>query len=118
MVKTAMALPQILPGVPLRPLEWLTPSPDVAAIDFQVPSTDEIICADVYRPRGTASRAGIVLALGANDLGGRDPRAVALADMLARSGFVVLVMTGARTLVQPDAEDPFDLMNAPARASA
>jgi dienelactone hydrolase len=58
------------------------------------------------------------MALGANDLGSRDPRAVALADAFARSGFVVLVMSGAATLIAPDGNDPADLVRAPARAIA
>jgi hypothetical protein len=79
---------------------------------------EDVVCADVYHPAGLGHHPGIVLALGANDLGGRDPRAIALADALTRSGFVVLVMTGARTLVQPEGDDPADLARAPARAVA
>ena len=73
---------------------------------------------DVYTPHGCTRRAAIVMALGANDLGSRDPRAVALADALARSGFVVLVMSGAATLIAPGDNDPADLVRAPLRAIA
>ena len=118
MVKTAIALPQVVSRVPIRPLEWLTPPADRASVEFDVPSRGERIRADVYRPRTRLPRPAIVMALGANELGGRDRRAVALADALARSGFVVLVMTGARTLADPGAYDPLELANAPARTSA
>jgi hypothetical protein len=118
MVKTAIALPQVVSRVPVRPLEWLTPPAARDSIEFDVPSRGERIRADVYRPGLPLPRPGIVMALGANELGGRDRRAVALADALARSGFVVLVMTGARTLADPDAYDPLELSNAPARTAA
>ncbi len=58
------------------------------------------------------------MALGANDLGSRDPRAVAFADTLARSGFAVLVMSSAPTLNSPHDNDPADLVRAPTRALA
>jgi dienelactone hydrolase len=74
--------------------------------------------ADVYTPNGRKRRAAIIMALGANEFGSRDSRAVALADALARSGFVVLVMSGAQTLITPDDNDPADLVKAPARAIA
>jgi acetyl esterase/lipase len=112
-----MALPQIVPSTPLRPLEWVTPPArrEAVLIESQA-DQDGPLAADVYRLGGQRRRPGIVMALGANDLGSRDPRAVALADTLARSGFVVLVMSGAPMLNTPENNDPSDLVRAPGRA--
>jgi dienelactone hydrolase len=117
-VKAAIALPQIVPSVRLRPLEWVTPPAQRGTVLINSEDEDDALRADVYTPTGPRRRPAIIMALGANDLGSRDPRAVALADALARSGFVVLVMSGAQTLLTPDGNDPADLVKAPARAIA
>jgi pimeloyl-ACP methyl ester carboxylesterase len=117
-VKAAIALPQIVPNAPLRPLEWLTPPARREHVVLDSQGDADALRADLYRPAGSKRRPGIVMALGANDLGSRDPRAVALADAFARSGFVVLVMSGAATLIAPDGNDPADLVRAPSRAIA
>jgi dienelactone hydrolase len=115
-MKAAIALPQVVPAARLRPLEWITAPAHREQV--LIDAEEDRLEADVYRPHGHKPRPGIVMALGANDLGTRDPRAVALADMLARSGFVVLVMSGARVLITPDGNDAADVVKAPLRAIA
>src|SRR5207237_7877773 len=78
----------------------------------------DVVWGEIYRSPGLGRRPGIILTLGANELGGRDPRAIALADTLARSGFVVLMMCGAPAVVDPVADAPAALARAPARAAA
>ncbi|HEX8969875.1 MAG TPA: dienelactone hydrolase family protein, partial [Chloroflexota bacterium] len=116
LAKAAIALPQVVSRVPVRPLEWITRPADREQVAFD--AGPERVCADVYRPRGPGQHPGIVMALGVNELGGRDPRAVTLADGLARSGFVVLVMAGANPRSDPDANDLTDLARAPAKVAA
>jgi hypothetical protein len=55
----------------------------------------------------------VVVSLGANDLGLRDPRVIGLANALARSGFATLVVAGSNTLAQiDDLDGPIGLVEA------
>jgi dipeptidyl aminopeptidase/acylaminoacyl peptidase len=55
----------------------------------------------------------VVVSLGANDLGLRDPRVIGLANALARSGFATLVVAGSDTLARTgDLDGPIGLVEA------
>jgi len=120
LLQAVLALPQIVPAAPLRPLEWLTPPPARRRLSFEVDR--QPAWADLYLPGGPrpCRWPGIVLTLGANELGGQDPRAVALAEALARCGFLVLLVPGSPALMAPDGAHggPLGLVEAPAVAAA
>ncbi len=103
MVRATLFLAEVLAVIPVRPLAWLTRSPDRQQITFEGPYGNCV--GYLYRPAGGGRRAGLVLFLGAAEVGPDDPRVQRLADGLARSGFVTLMcwstaMQGG--LVQPD----------------
>jgi hypothetical protein len=112
-LKAALALPQILPQAPARPLEYVTSAPPTQPLTVSLDQqAAEEIPADLYLPAEPGRRMpGVVLTLGANDLGGRDPRVIGLADGLARSGFATLVVTGSPALAEADG--PLGLAEAP-----
>jgi dipeptidyl aminopeptidase/acylaminoacyl peptidase len=111
-LKALLAVVQILPQAPARPLEWRSPAPLRERVCLR-PSEIE---AELYRPappRPGQRHPGVVVSLGANDLGLRDSRVVGLANTLARSGFVPLVVAGSNSLAQTDdLEGPIGLVEA------
>ncbi|MBI4282608.1 MAG: hypothetical protein HY672_03875 [Chloroflexi bacterium] len=87
--KTGGFVFQVLPNVPVKPLEWFTASPVKEEVFF--PQGQGQGVADLYRPSGTGRRAAVLLFLGVNPAGRDDERVVNLAEGLARSGMVVMV---------------------------
>lgn len=87
--KTMLFLPQILPGIPIKPQEILLGSPVREAIQY--PIATGLGEADLYIPKRGSSHAGILLFLGVAPAGQDDPRVIGLAESLARSGAVVMI---------------------------
>lgn len=87
-IKAALLLPHLLPGAPLRPLEWVTPPPVHEEVSFPWDETE--VPADLYRPRHPGRYGALVLSLGVNP-NPRDPLLLRLTDGLARVGVVVLI---------------------------
>lgn len=83
-VKGAALVPEVIPS-PIHLLSLLTPSPRRSNI--RLADGD----ADLYRPRGFATAPGVVVVPGGNPEGKDDPRIVAFADAVARTGRRVLV---------------------------
>lgn len=115
LAKAVVAVPQIVP-VPIRPLEWLTAAPSRQTVSFECKGRATL--ADLYRPAVSGRQPAVVMTLGANDLGARDPRAITLATTLARSGFLTLVVVGAPRMVDSDVLDPLGILEAPAVTAA
>ena len=88
-VRTALFLPQILPGFPVKPQEWFTGSPTRLAVSFPIASGNGV--ADVYFPSSQGKHSAVLLFLGVNPAGRDDPRVVGLAEGFARSGVVVMI---------------------------
>ncbi|MCH8309597.1 MAG: hypothetical protein IIB17_03770, partial [Chloroflexi bacterium] len=88
-VRTALFLPQILPGFPVKPQEWFTGSPTRQAVSFPIASGNGV--ADVYFPPTQGQHSAVLLFLGVNPAGRDDPRVVGLAEGFARSGVVVMI---------------------------
>ena len=88
-LKTALFIPQTLPGLPVRPQGWFTRTPIKEEVSY--PLASSIGVADLYRPPGDGPYPAVLLFLGVNPAGRDDPRVVRLADGLARSGMVVLI---------------------------
>ena len=80
---------QVVPAVPVKPLEWFTPDPERRQIRFEAPGGE--IEADLYVPGGDGPFAATLLFLGVNPAGRDDARVVNLAGGLARTGRVVMV---------------------------
>ena len=107
--KTLLLVPQLLPAVPVNPLEWFTRSPEQREVTFATASGSGV--ADVYRIPDGRERAGILLFLGVNPAGRDDPRVVNLGQGLARSGFVVMIPWSEKMVERRlDVDAPDDLV--------
>ena len=91
-VKALLFIPEIVPGVPVRPQQWLVGEPTYQPVRF--PAGDTEGGGDLYIPAGGGKHPAVVLFFGvipAGPAGPDDPRIVNLAQGLARSNMVVLI---------------------------
>ena len=88
-VRTALFLPQILPGFPIKPMEWVTGSPSRQEVSFPLAAGNGV--ADLYVPSGEGKHSAVLLFLGVNPAGRDDKRIVGLAEGLARAGIAVMI---------------------------
>ena len=88
-VKALLFIPEIIPGSPVRPQQWLVDEPSYQEIRFSV--GDAEASADLYIPAGGGKHPAVVLFFGVIPAGRDDPRIVNLARGLARSNMVVLI---------------------------
>ncbi len=102
---------QVVPAVPVKPLEWFTPDPERRQIRLQGEGGE--LQADLYVPGGEGPFAATLLFLGVNPAGRDDPRVVNLAGGLARTGRVVMVPWSANMVAKRvEASDARDLVSA------
>lgn len=110
-VRTLLFLPQVVPSVPVKPLEWLTGKPSHIEVEF--PTSNGVGWADLYMPAGDDMHGAVMLFLGVNPAGSRDARVVGLARGLARSGMAVMIpWSNEMTRKQVRSEEIGDLVNA------
>ncbi len=89
-VRTALFIPQVLPGIPIKPQEWVTPDPVWREITY--PKADGLGTADLYLPGGSGEHSAVLFFLGVvAEPPRQDQRVVALAEGLARAGMVVML---------------------------
>lgn len=89
-VRTALFLPQVLPAIPVKPLEWVTRGPTRQEIEFPIAEGQGE--ADLYIPAGSGEHSAVLFFLGVIPPEDReDPRILGLAEGLARSGMVVMI---------------------------
>ena len=88
-IKAALFIPQILPAIPLKPLEYVSGTPIREKITFT--SSQGISEADIYFPSGDGMHAAVVFFMGIVPPDREEERIVALAEGLARTGMVVLI---------------------------
>ena len=88
-IKAALFIPQILPAIPVKPLEYVSGTPTKKEITFH--SSQGISEADIYFPSGVGIHAGVVFFMGIVPHDREEERIVALAEGLARTGMVVLI---------------------------
>ncbi|MBI4538724.1 MAG: hypothetical protein HY704_04335 [Gemmatimonadetes bacterium] len=88
-VRTALFIPQVLPGIPVKPQEWFTRPPIRGRVIY--PLAEGEGAADLFRPAGQGKHAATLFFLGVNPGGCEDPRVTAFASALARSGLVVML---------------------------
>lgn len=88
--RVALFIPQILPDISAQPLEWFTPDPVWQKIKY--PTSNQDGFADLVIPGEPGDYGAVLFYLGVFvDHPREDPRIVALAEGLARSGMVVLI---------------------------
>jgi dienelactone hydrolase len=85
---SGLLLVQVARPLQSGPLHRLTGMPTREAVTF--PGGGREMAGSLYRPSRRSPGTGIILVHGVNETGKDDPRIVWLADLLARSGFVVL----------------------------
>ena len=88
-IKAALFIPQILPAIPVKPLEYLSGTPIRQEITFT--SSQGISEADIYLPSGDGVHPGVVFFMGIVPPDREEERILALAEGLARTGMVVLI---------------------------
>ncbi|OGE06247.1 hypothetical protein A2W70_00210 [Candidatus Curtissbacteria bacterium RIFCSPLOWO2_02_41_11] len=87
-LKTALLVPEVTSGFPVKPLEWVSKEPVVSEVNLQVDGKE--IKADLYRPQDNKQHPAVVFTLGVV-ITRRNPAVTKFAQALTRSGFVVLV---------------------------
>ena len=88
-VKAALFIPQILPAIPIKPLEYVSGTPTREEITFE--SSEGLSEADIYMPSGKGTHPGVVFFMGIVPPDREEERILALAEGLARTGMVVLI---------------------------
>ena len=84
-----MFVPNLVPGFPVRPLNWFTADPERITVTFS--NGMETWEGDLYLPGTAAPHPGMVVALGVTPAGRDDSRVRRLGDGLARMGVAALV---------------------------
>ena len=109
-IRTLLFVPQILPAIPIKPQEWVTRDPVWQSIQF--PTKHGYGSADLISPARGNNHSAVLFFLGVVvDHPRDDPRVIALAEGLARSGMVVMIPWSRTQLQQRIAiEDIEDLV--------
>ncbi len=87
--KAALFIPQVLPDIPVTPLEWITGDPVYVEVSYPLAEGEGI--ADLYLPAGSGKHSAVLFFQGVVPGGRFDSRMVGLAEGLARSGMAVMV---------------------------
>lgn len=89
-VRALLFVPQVLPASPIKPQEWVTRDPVWQSIEF--PTKHGYGSADLISPARGDNHSAVLFFLGVVvDHPREDPRVIALAEGLARSGMVVMI---------------------------
>jgi dienelactone hydrolase len=87
--KTAVFILKVLPMLPSRPVDWVTPSPVVERVRYSTHRGP--VEGDLYRPSGAGPHPGVIICLGVVPFGVDHPQVPRLGEALARSGFAALL---------------------------
>lgn len=87
--KTAVCLLKVMPMLPSRPIDWVTPRPVVERLCYRTAHGDAD--GDLYRPSTSGPHPGIVVCLGVVPFGVDHPQVPRLGEALARAGFAALL---------------------------
>lgn len=87
--KSLLFLPSLIPGSPVRPINWFTDAPE--RIDVTFSDGVSTYSGHLYLPATRPPHPGIVVSLGVNPAGPDDERVVRLGEGFARMGVVALV---------------------------
>lgn len=80
---------KVLPNVPSKAVDWLTPEPVIVRVRY--PSLSGMVDAELYRPGGPGPYPGVVICLGVVPFGVDHPQVPRLGAALARAGFAALL---------------------------
>jgi len=87
--RSAVLVIEVLPMLPSKPVDWLTPMPIIEQVRYETRDGETI--ADLYRPGRVGPHPGILVCLGAVPLGQDHPQVKRLGNALARSGSAALL---------------------------
>lgn len=87
--KTAVFLLKVLPTLPSRPIDWVTPEPVIERVRYPMP--DGWAEGDLYRPGGHGPHPSVVVCLGVVPFEVDHPQVPILGAALARAGFATLL---------------------------
>jgi len=87
--KTTVFFLKVFPMLPSRPVDWVTPSPQIVKVRY--PTSDGFAEGDLYRPPGDGPHPGIVVCLGVVPFEVDHPQVPVLGRALARAGFAALL---------------------------
>ncbi|HEV2127447.1 MAG TPA: hypothetical protein VGR22_02385 [Thermomicrobiales bacterium] len=88
-VKTAVFVLKVLPTLPSRPVDWVTPPPVRERVRY--PSLHGEVEAEIARPASRGPHPGIVVCLGVVPFGVDHPQVPRLQGALTRAGFATLL---------------------------
>src|SRR5512146_737793 len=87
--RTGVFTLKVLPMLPSRPLDFVTPTPVVEKLTYQ--TQDGSATGDLYRPSSPGKHPGVVVCLGVVPFGVDHPQVPILGKALARAGFAALL---------------------------
>lgn len=87
--KTLVFFLKVLPMLPSKPIDWVTPTPLVEHVRYPTPGGGRD--AELYRPASDGPHPGIVVCLGVVPFGVDHPQVPRLGAALARAGFATLL---------------------------
>ena len=88
--KTTLFVTQIIPDLPVRPLELISKTPSRQQISFKT-SNGEMASADLYLPSGNDRNPAVIFFMGVVPPNRNDERIVNMSEGLARTGTAVLI---------------------------
>ena len=88
--KTTLFVTQIIPNLPVRPLELISKAPSRQQISFKT-SNGEMASADLYLPSGNDRNPAVIFFMGVVPPNRNDERIVSMSEGLARTGTAVLI---------------------------
>lgn len=87
--RTAVFVIKVLPMIPSRPLDWVTPDPVVRRVRYPTPTGETE--GDLYAPPGPGPHPGLVVCLGVVPFEVDHPQVPRLGAALARAGYAALL---------------------------
>ena len=98
---------QVLPTVPIKPVEWFTGTPERIEITYPLDDGSTGV-ADLYVPAGSGKHSAILFFLGVNPAGKDDERVVNLGNAVARTGIAVMIPWSERMAQRRITEQEID----------
>jgi hypothetical protein len=87
--KTGVFLLKVIPTLPSKPLNFVTPAFTVKKLEY--PTSSGTAVGDVYRPAGPGPHPAVTVCLGVVPFGVDHPQVPILGEALARAGFAALL---------------------------